>query len=137
MARNREVIIHFLREECMGGEDHLIPQGGNITDCTDKCNLVEREYEVVGHVSRIVPARVSGPPEDCYPAEGGEVEDMTITLDGQKFDQSEFSPKQIEKMEEMLFEAAMDDDDYDYEPPEPDYDDDIRDATDDIIDRGL
>lgn len=29
------------------------------------------EYEVEYEVEPYVPARVSGPPEDCYPAEGG------------------------------------------------------------------
>lgn len=39
------------------------------------------EFEVDGSVSPYCPAKISGPPESCYPAEGGELEDITdITL---------------------------------------------------------
>lgn len=37
----------------------------------------ELEVEVQGDVSRYVPAKTTGPPEDCHPAEGGTVEDIT------------------------------------------------------------
>jgi hypothetical protein len=30
-------------------------------------------------ITPIIPARVSGPPEDCYPAEGGEVDNLKVT----------------------------------------------------------
>jgi hypothetical protein len=36
--------------------------------------------EVGYTVSRYYPARISGPPEDCYPAEGGEIEDWEVKL---------------------------------------------------------
>lgn len=32
------------------------------------------------------PGRSYGPPEDCYPPEGGELEDMDVRHDGQPFD---------------------------------------------------
>ena len=38
------------------------------------------ELTVNFYVSKPVPARIYGPPEDCYPAEGGEIELDTIYL---------------------------------------------------------
>ncbi len=32
-------------------------------------------------ITPLIPARVSGPPEDCYPAEGGEVDNLKVTRD--------------------------------------------------------
>jgi len=34
----------------------------------------EFELEVVGNIVPFVPERISGPPEDCYPSEGGYAE---------------------------------------------------------------
>ena len=36
-----------------------------------------------------IPARISGPPEDCYPAEGGEVELIEARVDGKRCNWSE------------------------------------------------
>jgi hypothetical protein len=38
---------------------------------------------VEAHFSPYVPAFTSGAPEDCYPAEGGELEHLSIYLDGE------------------------------------------------------
>lgn len=38
----------------------------------------EVECEVEFTRSPVVPARTSGPPEDCYPAEGGETEIVSV-----------------------------------------------------------
>lgn len=44
---------------------------------------IEHEVEVRGTVTPFVPAKISGPPENCYPAEGGEVEDIeVVSVDG-------------------------------------------------------
>ena len=42
----------------------------------------EREYEVEVEwtFSPFIPARISGPVEGCYPAEGGELEDCVVIL---------------------------------------------------------
>jgi hypothetical protein len=109
--------IHFYREECF-------THGSDIDDCDVSCELLEKDYEITGNVSKVIPARTYGPPEDCYEAEGGEVEIELITLDGQEVDQDIFSPHELEKIDELLFEAAMDDDGYDYEPDD-DRDDDL------------
>lgn len=115
--------ISFYREECA-------THGSTVDECDDDCVLTEKEYEVSASVSKYVPAKISGPPENCYPAEGGEVEIDSITLNGKDVDLEDFSPKEIEKMEEQLFEAAQDDaDDYDCEPDD-DYDDGPPDSFD-------
>ena len=41
---------------------------------------VEHEVEVFGTVVPYDPGVLSGPPEGCYPPEGGEVEDIGLTL---------------------------------------------------------
>lgn len=49
-------------------------------------------FEVTGIVSPYVPAYLSGPPENCYPAEGGEVEVIDCHLVDATFDDDrEFS----------------------------------------------
>lgn len=113
--------VTFYREECA---THL----ADLSGCDDSCELTEKEYEVSGGVSAFVPAKTYGRPEDCYPAEGGEVEDITVTLEGKDVDLDDFSPKDQEKMAEMLSEAAADDDgDYD---DRDDYDDGPADSFD-------
>ena len=37
--------------------------------------------EVEASVSKIIPAKLYGPPEDCYPAEGGEIEVQSVTCE--------------------------------------------------------
>lgn len=108
--------VPFYREECTT-HGPTCEDGG--------CELEEKEYEVSGHVSAIIPARLYGPPEDCYPAEGGEVEDITVTLAGKEVDLDGFSSKDQDRMIDMLAEAAGDDDggyderdDYDDGPPD-------------------
>jgi hypothetical protein len=39
--------------------------------------------QVGAQFSPYVPAFTSGLPEDCYPAEGGEIEDLWVYLDGE------------------------------------------------------
>ncbi len=50
---------------------------------------MEVEFEFDYSLSEFVPAQVSGPPENCYPAEGGGVEDLQATLAKIKFDMSD------------------------------------------------
>ena len=45
----------------------------NITYCYES-DEGQGTFEVTGTVSKYYPARISGPPEHCSPAEGGEVE---------------------------------------------------------------
>lgn len=96
--------VNFYREECK------TTHGSDISECTDDCNIVELEYEVNGSVSAYDPGRCSGPPEMCYPPEGGEVEDLSATLNGKEVDLETFTTADQEKMCELLAEAAADDD---------------------------
>ena len=34
----------------------------------------ECEWEILYHVSPVIPGRLSGPPDQCYPDEGGEID---------------------------------------------------------------
>jgi len=40
------------------------------------------KFSISGYVSPFIPARLGGLPEQCYPAEGGELEDYTVRLLG-------------------------------------------------------
>ena len=73
------------------------------------------------YATKPVPARLYGPPEDCYPAEGGEVELDTIYL-GEWEVSSLLSPDVLAhiqtELEEYLYEL------FEGDPYEPDSDDD-------------
>jgi hypothetical protein len=88
---------------------------------------IERGGDVIvltirGNVSRYIPAKTWGPPENCYPAEGGEAEIEEILLNGKPWD-GELTDKEREGAEEALQEKAANDDDYDGPNPDDDYDD--------------
>ena len=78
----------------------------------------EVELEVEGYIEPLTPARISGPPEDCYPAEGGfaEISRVTVVDTGDAF---ETTKEQDEALSEALYEAWED-----YDNDEYDYDDD-------------
>lgn len=62
----------------------------------------EYEFRVTGTVSPVIPAKVYGPPEDCYPAEGGEVEILSVKLVDVISDDVEFatlSDNQVQAIE--------------------------------------
>jgi flagellar biosynthesis/type III secretory pathway protein FliH len=65
----------------------------------------ELEIEVSGGAVPFVRGRTYGPPERCYPDEGGYVEDVEATFKGQPF---ELTEKEEEKAQEALQEAAAD-----------------------------
>ena len=60
-----------------------------------------------------VPARISGPPEDCYPAEGGYISDIHVTVAGVTIDLTE---DEMEQFQTYVTDHADED-----EGPDPDY----------------
>lgn len=68
-----------------------------------------------------VPARIYGPPEDCYPAEGGEVELDTIYL-GEWEVSSLLAPAVIAHIQTTLEESLSEL--FEEDPYEPESDDD-------------
>jgi hypothetical protein len=63
----------------------------------------EIEVQVTGRVIPYDPGICSGPPEICYPPEGGEVEDVEATVAGKPF---ELTASELTKAEEALTDAA-------------------------------
>jgi hypothetical protein len=109
----------YICNECLSALDRL----GQCEDHPEHTGTVWAddgacvEVEVSGLFSPYIPARLSGPPEDCYPAEGGECEDFTATVDGKEFplasDEEDYA---IEKLAGL----ATEDDGYDGPEYEPD-----------------
>jgi hypothetical protein len=67
------------------------------------------EVEVDGKVSPYVPAKLWGHPDTWAPAEGGEIDDMTFTLDdGTEITEEQFKALggSVKRAEEALFEQA-------------------------------
>jgi hypothetical protein len=93
---------------------------------------VERGDDLValtieGEVLPFVRGRTWGPPEDCYPDEGGTIEIVAVLLDGDLWD-GELTPPEVAAACESLAAAAADqepDDDDGYDDDyEPYYDED-------------
>jgi hypothetical protein len=68
----------------------------------DEDNNRVLEFDIEGSVSKYIPAKISGPPENCYPAEGGDLEDWEITLvDGTVYDDDSVSIRAMMFMETL------------------------------------
>lgn len=87
-------------EVCGGTEFRFDPEG-----------VEEIEVEVSANVSPVIPAKISGPPEDCYPEEGGEVGDIEAEVDGKRFILTVIEEGRAE--EEIREHSGDDSDDYD------------------------
>lgn len=57
----------------------------HITNCTIYRGADEIDIEVAYALTRYYPAKTYGSPENCHPAEGGEINDLTAYLDGNLF----------------------------------------------------
>lgn len=80
---------------------------------------LERDEEEIDlvidyEVSKYYPGRYSGPPEDCYPPEGGEITSFIVTHNDDLFDVSQ---EEIEKIEAFIY----DNHNYDEDGRDPDY----------------
>ena len=63
------------------------------------------EFEVEFNASPYIPAKISGPPENCHPAEGGEVEIESIAIGG--FEVTDVISESVrDKLQIMAEEAA-------------------------------
>jgi hypothetical protein len=82
----------------------------------------EMKLLVSGTVSPYVRAITHLAPENCSPAEGGEVEITSITDRGMVW-KGELTEKELEQAEEELFEAAQRDDDFGPEDDDDDFGD--------------
>jgi hypothetical protein len=80
----------------------------------------EIEVEVSAHVEEYHAAKLHGPPEDCYPAEGGNCDDWQIFLDGKPITDDAFEALggNLDDLRESIEVAAAE-----YEPDVPDCDD--------------
>lgn len=64
----------------------------------------DAEFEVEFGASRYKPAKTWGPPENCYPAEGGEVEIEAVTVGG--FEIKDFLSESAMKLLQSKAEEA-------------------------------
>ena len=71
------------------------------------------EVEVEWTFSPVIPAYISGPPENCYPAEGGELESCVVILpdgtrinDGEGWLRKEIGDEGFDNAEERAFSSA-------------------------------
>ncbi len=77
---------------------------------------VEIKVEISGAPVSYLPAKTSGPPENCYPAEGGYVEDIVATFrDGKMLRDIPLTEDEIDIFNEALAEAAIEDEQAAYE----------------------
>lgn len=81
------------------------------------CAICDHEYELEIEATPPIPAQISGPPESCYPAEGGEFD----IISGDKCPKCN-TETDVEKAAESFWEKleAQRYDDYDIADPNPD-----------------
>lgn len=85
-------------------------------DYTCKKEGCEHKFELDIYYTPIIPAQVSGPPENCYPEEGGDFE-----LEGLTECPKCNTPVEEDKARDDFYEKITDSK-YDYEEPEHYYD---------------
>jgi hypothetical protein len=71
------------------------------TVCTIERGEDQIDIDVEYSLTRFYPARTYGPPEDCYPAEGGEIEELTAYLDGKVF---ALTPAETQDVERQIYD---------------------------------
>lgn len=69
----------------------------------------EIELEIDYDINPFDPGSTSGPPEHCYPPEGGDVTDVRATLDGEEFPLTDKEEEEICKRIEATHDHSYDD----------------------------
>lgn len=69
----------------------------------------EIELEIDYDINPYDPGVTSGPPEHCYPPEGGDVHDLTATRDGKPFELTDDEEQAICKHIEQTHDHSEDD----------------------------
>lgn len=95
---------------------YVEPEGPTL----DGEGLGELEIEITGTCTPYIGAKLSGHPDTWAPAEGGDVEDITATLDNQPF---ELTSDEEDKAAELLAEKAAESYEDDDGPDPDDFDD--------------
>jgi hypothetical protein len=90
----------------------------NSIDWTIERDGTEIDVAVAYQIEPFVPAKTYGPPEDCYPAEGGYISDIHVTVAGVTID---LTADEMEQFETYVIDHADED-----EGPDPDYLRDIQ-----------
>jgi hypothetical protein len=85
------VTVDYTRPEPLVEKDYPVK------DAADEPVFGNVLYEVTGRVSAFDPGRYSGPPEDCYEAEGGEAQVETIFRVEKAGKRTEIAVKSFEK----------------------------------------
>jgi hypothetical protein len=77
----------------------------------EMANGDDHDLRIRGNVSPFIPARIHGPPENCSPAEGGEVEIVEVWDETrhEKFDADDLTEDDLERAEDALRAQADDD----------------------------
>ena len=80
---------------------------------------VETEYDIEASWVPYDPGKISGPPENCYPPEGGYAEDVTVKFKGVEIKEIEWAARGIKQDDiDAALEEAVAQDDRDYDGPD-------------------
>lgn len=79
----------------------------------------ELEFTCNGDISKYIPAKTNAPIDQCYPAEGGELENFTVCLGNVDITML-LDPKTIESLQEQFLESWSEDQEALDEPEERD-----------------
>ena len=78
-------------------------------DSTDEMGNIDYSWDgqvtVTGDVTPFRRGRYTGPPEDCYPNEGGEVDITSVTCDGQEFELTASEEDEARDLLRQAFDA--------------------------------
>jgi hypothetical protein len=101
---------------------HLIPEDQVREGEEGELVYIEVDCDCWGYY---MPAKLCGPPEDCYPEEGDfEVQNVTLPADMRDY-QFELTEAELSEAEDSFFSQDGPEPDYDYPDDDYDYDYDV------------